>query len=200
MQPVEQPAEPPPTNPAHAAAENLGWMGLRLISTDGKRVATPTLDGLSLSWLGDYVGWSTLSETMMQLWAIHKLVAGIDAIERIEIRYVNRLEVPELGFDPSIYFEGFGTAPSKMVRGPFLHQDTLRHPALMRHLVNLIRTFEPPTAQSSTLPLLLVLEAANTDPMPAEDATMKERLAELHWLKNYAFFQSVTPAYRELCK
>jgi uncharacterized protein (TIGR04255 family) len=200
VQAGEQATQPEVGSPTHAAAENMGWLGMRLSSLDQQRVVTPNRDGLTLSWLGEYVGWDNLSAEMLRLWEIHKGIAAIDSIDRIEIRYVNRLEVPAAGIDPGIYFQGFGTPPAGMARGPFLHQDSLVHPALIQHVVNVIRTFEPPSPSSPTLPLLLVLEAANADPFPDDRPTIARRLAELHWLKNHAFFSSVTDEYLELCK
>lgn len=87
----------------------------------------------------------------MRLWKIHRATAEVDSIDQIQIRYVNRLEVPGLGFNPAAYFTGFGQAPEGMQPGPFLHQDTLGHPAFPSHVLNLVRTFETPTAASPSL-------------------------------------------------
>ena len=57
----------------------------------------------------------------------NKAIAEIDSIDNIQVRYINRLEVPSQDFDPGSYFAGFGTAPEGMMRGPFLHQDVLQH-------------------------------------------------------------------------
>lgn len=200
MQLGKQPREFTPTTAAQARAENVGWAGLRLISGDDRRVVTPARDSLTLSWLGDYAGWTALSSEMMRVWTIHKGIAGIESIDQIHIRYVNRLEVRKQDFDPCAYFTGFGAPPAGMSRGPFLHQDTLGHAEFPKHLLNLVRTFEPSVSEGPSIPLLVVLEAVNAEPIPAEDAIISERLAEMHWLKNYAFFQSVTPAYLDLCK
>ncbi|QYK49089.1 MAG: TIGR04255 family protein [Phycisphaeraceae bacterium] len=192
----------PPVNPAtaHATAENLGWLGLRLVSADQRRVVTLARNSLSLSWLGEYVGWSELSAELMRLLTVHREIAGIESIDQMQIRYVNRLEVPQEDFEPGLYFTGFGTPPAGMVQGPFLHQDTLAHPSFPQHVVNLVRTFEQPTALSRSLPLLVVLEAIHAEPVPVEPAMINQRLREMHWLKNYAFFQSVTMAFRDLCQ
>jgi len=191
---------PPPANSAVAEAENIGWMGLRLVSQDQRQVVTAARDNLSLSWLGEYVGWTRLSSEMMRLWEIHRVIAGVDSIDQIQIRYVNRLEVPGQDFDPAIYFAGFGSPPEGLARGPFLHQDTLGHSAFPWHMLNLIRTFEPLTTASPNLPILVVLEAANAEPIPAENSIITERLIEMHWLKNYSFFKCVTDAYLDLCR
>jgi uncharacterized protein (TIGR04255 family) len=183
-----------------ATAEAFGWAGMRVVSEDQKRVVTLMRDQLSLSWLGDYRGWSTLSEEMMRLWSIHKSLAGVDSIDRMHVRYVNRLEVSPHEFDPGTYLTGFGPVPEGMLRGPFLHQDTLGHAALMKYVVNVVRTYEQPPALDANLPLLVVLDAINPDPIPADETIIAQRLREMHWLKNYAFFSSVTKAFQELCK
>lgn len=193
---VTQAGAPAPT----ATAGSVGWMGLRLVSKDEKRIVTITRDNLTLSRLAPYEGWTTLCSEMIRLWRIHKDIAGVDSLDNIQIRYINRLEVPAHDFDPIQYFTGFGDAPEGMARGPFLHQDTLQHAALPLHLLNLTRTVEFPATQAATIPMIVVLEAICAEPIPAEDAIIKQRLAELHWLKNYAFFNCVTERFLELCR
>jgi uncharacterized protein (TIGR04255 family) len=200
MNPQGEPAKSAEPPSSTATAENLGWAGLRLTSTDGRQIVSVARDNLSFSRLAPYPGWTKVSGEMRRLWRIHRDIAGVDSIERIEIRYVNRLEVPSQDFDPAAFFHGFGEAPEGMARGPFLHQDTLHHVALPRCVLNLIRTFEIPAPMSNTVPLIVVLEAVHAEPIPADDATIDGRLAEMHWLKNHAFFQSVTPDFLDLCR
>lgn len=196
-----QPALPDaPGTKSTATAENLGWLGLRLVSSDGKQVITPARDGLTLSRLAPYQGWPQLSAEMLRLWRIHKEIAQVDSIDQLQVRYINRLEVPLEDFDPAQYFAGFGTSPQSMSRGPFLHQDSLGHLGLPRCLLNLVRTVELPSPQSSTIPLIVVLEAIHAEPIPAEDGIIERRLAELHWLKNHAFFSSLTEKFLDLCR
>jgi uncharacterized protein (TIGR04255 family) len=186
-----------------ASAEDFGWVGLRLVSADEKQVVTVTRDTLSISRLTPYEGWGALCAEALRLWRIHRDLAGVDSIEQMQTRFINRLEVPVPDFSPGEYFTGFGTQPAGMIAGPFLHQDALHFPALASYQINLVRTFDAQAMLVGTpqaIPLIVLLEALNPEPIPSDDATIERRLAEMHWLKNYAFFHSVTKKFLDLCR
>ncbi|MFN4840264.1 MAG: TIGR04255 family protein [Phycisphaerales bacterium] len=197
MIPAGPDALPPPEVPKQ---EDLGWAGWRLVSEDQKQVVTFGRDGVTVARLAPYPGWTALSTEATRLWSLFAEHTGVSSIDRLHVRYINRLVVPGNAFDPIMYFSGFGAPPSGMVRGLFCHQDTLGLQQLPGAFVNVVRTFEAGGITDTEVPLILDLEAMRTEPFPSEAGMIAQRLTEMHTLKNMAFFESVTAAFTDLCR
>lgn len=74
----------------------------------------------------------------------------------------------------------------------FMHQDTLAVPNYP-YAVNVIRTIHPPVAPGIPgLVLILDIDVFTTQAFELDRAAMRQRLLEMRWLKNKAFFGSVT--------
>lgn len=180
--------------------EDLGWAGSRLISEDEKQVVTFGRDGVTFSRLAPYPGWTAISTEATRLWSLFAAHTKVSSIERMHVRYINRLEVPSGHFDPGMYFTGFGAPPAGMERGAFLHQDSLHLKQSPLYMVNVVRTFDAGGIRPDAVPLIIDLEGVRAEPFPAEPDIISQRLAEMHALKNKAFFASVTDAFRDRCR
>ena len=64
---------------SRTSTEDLGWMGVRLVSTDQKQVVTMTRDSLAISRLAPYEGWGKLCDEVLRVWRIHRELAGVDS-------------------------------------------------------------------------------------------------------------------------
>jgi uncharacterized protein (TIGR04255 family) len=80
----------------------------------------------------------------------------------------------------------------------FFHHDTFAVPGYP-YAINVIRTIQPPlNPQIEGLGLIVDIDAFTTQPFEIKDGMLEERLTELRWLKNKAFFCSITPKALEL--
>jgi uncharacterized protein (TIGR04255 family) len=80
----------------------------------------------------------------------------------------------------------------------FMHHDTLavpEHPYAM----NVIRTIQPPQANGHAgTALILDIDVFTTQGFELDDEILRRRLLEMRWLKNKAFFGSITEKALEM--
>jgi uncharacterized protein (TIGR04255 family) len=69
-------------------------VGYRLTSADGLDIVTLAPNSLSTSRLAPYEGWEAIFSGAMQNWGIWKRFVGWQPINRIGIRFVNRIDIP----------------------------------------------------------------------------------------------------------
>ncbi|MHB1157974.1 MAG: TIGR04255 family protein [Phycisphaerales bacterium] len=176
------------------------WMGLRLETGDSRHIAQFTRDFFSFSRLTPYEDWGKFIHEAMRLWSIHRELAGPTEIQRIGVRCINRLEVPSVGPQISEYFSGLAAAPSKFPTVNFLYQNQLAIPG-HPYGVTLIRTIQPQSSpDATTIGLLLDIDVFCSTPFAPNPDIMDKRLAEMRWIKNHVFFDSVTDKALELCR
>jgi len=186
----------PPTQ----KVSDLGWMGLRFRSTDGKHIAQFKRDGFVFSRLEPYLTWEQLNGEQQRLWAIFKELAQPAEIQRVGLRYINRIKLPpgELRFED--YMQPAPLAPRDLdlpFHG-FTHHDTLAVPD-RPYAINVIRTIQPPRdAGDAVIALILDIDVFTTESFDLDEALLGRRLMEMRWLKNKVFFGSITEKAREM--
>ena len=180
----------PPTQ----KVSELGWMGVRFQSTDGKHIAQFKRDGFVFSRLEPYLTWEQLYGEQQRLWAIFKALAEPAEIQRVGLRYINRIKLPpgELRFED--YMQPAPLAPRDLDLPfhDFTHHDTLAVPD-RPYAINVIRTIQPQRdAGDSAIALILDIDVFTTESFDLDEALLGRRLIEMRWLKNKAFFGSIT--------
>lgn len=188
-------SSPPETHFEH------GWIGVQAGSTDGRYIAKFTRDAFSLSRLAPYEDWGRFKAEAFRLWDVHRSLAEPEDVQRIGVRFINRLEAPATpDFSFGDYFSGLGEPPAGLPTAGFLYRDSLAVPG-HPYVVTLIRTFQhPEQANAATIALLLDIDAYCAEPCPVDASTIEERLAGLHWLKNKVFFGAFTEKGLGLCR
>ena len=188
----------PPTQ----KVSELGWMGVRFRSADGKHIAQFKRDGFEFSRLEPYIDWDQLSGEALRLWSIFKDLGQPREIYRIGVRFINRIQLPP----GEVLFEDYIQPAPMPPRGldlPFqgyVHHDTLAVPG-HPYAINVIQTIQPPlSAGASGVALILDLDVFATQPFTLDDSILGRRLLEMRWLKNKAFFGSITQKALEMFK
>lgn len=178
-----------------------GWVGVQAESADGRHVAKFTRDAFSLSRLAPYEDWDRFKAEAFRLWDVHCSLAKPLDVQRIGVRFINRLEAPKgPDFSFSDYFVGLGEPPSGLPMAGFLYRDSLGVPG-HPYFVTVIRTFQQPEQENpATIALLLDIDAYCPEPSSVEASILEQRLADLHWLKNRVFFGSLTEKALGLCR
>ena len=186
--------------PSAPILRDLGWKGLRFRSADKKYIAQFNRDGFVLSRLEPYQSWEIFFEETVRLWRVYVELARPVEIVRAGLRFINKIQLP-LG---ELQFERYLHAPPISPKGfdlpffGFMHRDVLAvpdHP----YAINIIRTIQPTTTGSATrLSLIIDIDAFTAHAFPFDEALLKRRLLEMRWLKNKAFFGSITRKAKEL--
>jgi uncharacterized protein (TIGR04255 family) len=173
---------------------NLGWRGLRCESSDHVHIAQFNRDGFVFSRLRPYDHWEQFYAEAMRLWKIYQDLATPSGIQRLGLRFINRIELPVDGPRPADYLR----MPSEVLTGMplpragFFHRDVLAVPGYP-YIVTIVRTVQPiQVSGSKGFGLLLDIDVFSTEPFDLRDDLLSQRLIEMRWLKNKAFFGSIT--------
>jgi len=170
------------------------WHGFRLESTDGRYIAQFTRGGFVFSRVTPYENWDRFAAEAKRLWQIHVSLAKPSEIERLGVRFINRIVPVELSTLDDILVLPPQTPPGlPLPIDEFLQRslfDVPGHP----YCVNVIQTTQPPLPpETDTLGLILDIDVFTTASIPLNDALADTRLAEMRWLKNKVFFSLISP-------
>ena len=171
-----------------------GWKGLRFESADHVYIVQFNRDGFVFSRLRPYDHWEQFHREAIRLWILHRDIARPSGIQRLGLRFINRIELPLDGPRTDDYLH----MPAEVLKGVplsragFFHRDVLGVPGYP-YVVTIVRTVQPiQAAGSKGFALLLDIDVFSTEPFDLRDDLLTQRLAEMRWLKNKAFFGSIT--------
>ena len=188
-----------------AMAEDLGWHGLQFISADKKEIAKFQLDLFSFSRLEPYEDWEKFSNEALRLWQIHAKLSKLSVIERVGVRFINRFPLPhdQQMVKVSDYFNAYADdlPELKLTLAGFLHHETMVVPG-HPYAMNVIKTVQAADAPESESAFILDIDVFTQFPDPVEGSieTLRGFLADMHWLKNKAFFGIITNKLKESLK
>jgi uncharacterized protein (TIGR04255 family) len=193
-------AQAGPAAPGKQSVDDMGWRGLRCESADKLHIAQFNRDGFVFSRLAPYESWDQFQQEGLRLWQLHRELAQPTEVERLGLRFINRIAVKQDGLRLEDYLE----APPKPPRGMdlpfagFLHHDTLSIPGYS-YGINFAQTVQPPQGPEAG-GLILDIDVFTTQPFNLDEDKLKRHLSEMRWLKNKVFFGSITQRVLETIK
>jgi uncharacterized protein (TIGR04255 family) len=176
------------------------WKGVRFRSADEKTISQFNKDGFVCSTLAPYKNWEKFSGESLHLWKVFQDMASPEEVNRLGLRFINRIELPVGDGD----FENYISSAPQSPRGidlpffGFLHQETLSVPG-HPYAINLIRTIQPPH-DNGGFSVIIDIDVFTGDDVSFEEKSIEGRLEEMRWLKNRVFFGSVTDQALEAFK
>ena len=179
---------------AEAKTHELGWNGLRFQSADSKYVCLFNRDNFVFSRLQPYETWENLHKEAMRLWHVHIEIARPTDIQRIGVRFINRISMPPDADRFEDYIKPHPETPRELSLPflNFLHRDTLIVPG-HDYGLNLTRTLQIPQDQTSEgTGIILDIDVFTMKPFAIEESGIERKLTEMRWLKNKAFFGNFT--------
>lgn len=184
--------------PPEQRVVDLGWSGLLFRSKDQLQVAQFQKEGFAFSRLQPYQNWEQFITEALRLWKIFIGVMQPVAIQRIGIRFINKMSFPAEGLSPDVYLEDFPQPllSLEFIRTGFLHRDIFIVPET-NYSVNLIRTIQPAAGAPLNISIILDIDVFTTVPTELKDADIEKRLMEMRWLKNKIFCDSITQKTKE---
>lgn len=177
-------------------APRIQWRGLRMQDKNKNHIAQFTPQGVIFSRLQPYEKWQSFQTEAMKFWDIFIDLAAPSSIQRLGVRYINRIPL-ENGENPSTYLK---TLPSsspevELPIASFFYQDTYQVPGYP-YQVNWVRTIQsqhqtPVEGQGQSLiidiDVFTILEFTALD-----RESLIKRLDEMRWIKNKIFFSCIT--------
>jgi len=191
-----------PDVPAKQTFSDLGLKGFRIQSADKLHIAQFNKDGFVFSRLNPYADWQEFVREALRLWQIYSELTRPFETPRIGLRFINRLSCPPEELELAEYLRVVPIPPVDLnvPFARFLHHDTLKipdHP----YGINIIKTIQPPQdAEGKDLGLIIDIDVFTTEKFATSSVVIQERLEEMRWLKNKAFFGSITDSLVEVLK
>jgi uncharacterized protein (TIGR04255 family) len=179
---------------------DAGWKGVRFRSSDEKHIAQFNRDGFVFSRLEPYLTWEELESEGKRLWNIYKDLAQPVEIQRLGLRFINRIKLPpgELLFED--YIQPAPSSPHglELPFHGFMHKDTLGVPG-HPYAINVIRTIQQLNGGvDGGVALILDIDVFTTQGFDLDNTVFQRRLLEMRWLKNKVFFGSITAKALEM--
>ncbi len=175
-----------------AQAQRARWHGFRIESTDRRYIAQFTRNGFVFSRVRPYENWDRFAAEAKRLWQIHLELAEPLEIERLGVRFINRIVPVDLGKLDEIL-----TLPPQSPGGlvlpieDFVHRsqfDVPGHP----YRVHVIQMSQSPAPPENAPGLIVDIDVLTTTTTELDNTAIDERLGGMRWLKNKAFYSLLT--------
>ena len=169
-------------------------------SKSEKKIVQARLDGFTFNKLRPYEDWNKFHSEARELWELYNKVVKPISVDRIALRYINRIEIP-LPFDD--FSEYILTNPQI---APGLPQ-ALSHFLMRIEIPNdeigaiaiITLTIKKPT-ETQKLPLIFDIDAIKAASYTDKKPDMWNDFSLLRHFKNEIFFNSITEKTKELFK
>jgi uncharacterized protein (TIGR04255 family) len=182
------------------ASANQTHVGYVYSSGDRKQILKVELGGFTFSRLAPYDRWETFRDEAQRLWEIYSQMVQVNSINRIAVRYINRIDIP-LPFDD---FKDFlRTVPEvspvlpQGLAGYFMQLQVPQNDIAAMAVIN--QAMVPLLPNSDYVSVILDIDIFQ-DGLVASNAAFWESLEKLHAKLDDIFEACITDQTRELIK
>jgi len=171
--------------------------GLVMTSGDGAQVLQARIDGIRFSRLKPYATWGSFRAEAERLWSAYSSAFEPETVDRIAVRYINRVELPS-PVDLKTYFR---TGPEIAASLPQLVSQFFFRaviPITPAITVVLTQMTEPASAAVNLLPIVIDIDASMVGVFSPSKDEMWKASEQLREVKNNCFFESFTEKGLEL--
>ncbi|MDQ2996792.1 MAG: TIGR04255 family protein [Chloroflexota bacterium] len=187
----------PETPPASGIRTQRGYA---FLSDDERQIFQARLDGFTFSRLAPYENWESFRDEARRLWTVYRAITKPQKINRLAVRYINRLDLP-LPFDD--FNQYLRTVP---VVSPELPQ------ALNSYFMQLQIPYEDlsatlilnqallPLTDPDKVPILLDIDIFRDTDMAEGEESIWEFFEKLRSRKNDVFEACITEQMKELIR
>ena len=158
-------------------------------------------DGYTFSQLEPYENWSALEAEALQGWADYQRVLEPEDLHTVAVRFINQVKFPVEGFKLARYFTTPPVPPPDLgwqFHG-FMHESLYAvpdSPCVVK--VVIVRALDGLSPE--TVPFVVDIELTLKESLSASGKSVSAVLAEMHDLKNQAFFHLLTEEALETYK
>lgn len=173
--------------------------GHRFASSDMTELLTIFARSFFVSQLAPYPGWDIFFDRFSRDWKYLKRIVGYQSIERIGVRYINRIDIPTDGptIDEDEYLRIVPKVPNQF--GPMAAY-AVQAEIYMADLDSklLINTAVVPSPMLNTASFIIDQDIVRVHDVPQKDEDIFKLLSEVRTRKNDVFESCVTHRAREL--
>jgi uncharacterized protein (TIGR04255 family) len=172
--------------------------GFKFTSEDGKYIWQSRFDGFTFSRLAPYESWVPFRDEAKRLWIQYRARTAPQTIDRLAVRYINRIDIPGQTIDLKDYFRTSPEVSSDLPQqlAAFFLQLRIPQPDLPGHaLIN--QTIVPP-AREGVISVVLDVDLFRKADAPSDDVAIWDFFEHLHDRKNTIFEACITDRTREL--
>lgn len=189
------------TGPSVAAIATQTHIGYRFSSGDGKQILQVRLDGFTLNRLAPYERWESFRDEARRLWEFYYAVANPKNINRVAIRYINRLDLPLPLSDFKDYLRTVPEVAPDLPQGLADYFMQLQIPQEdLEGMLVLIEALIPPPVEKAgqVVSILLDIDLFCSVILPGNGESQWKLLEKLRVRKNEVFEACITDKTREL--
>lgn len=171
---------------------DLGFVGYKLRHKTEPYIAQFYKDTFVFSRLSPYNKWVSFSKEAVRLWDIFRKIMNPDEIQRIGVRYINKIVTTEPVLELSDYYV---SGPESIPKtdwpiAHFLHKDT--YSPNDKYIVNVVKTIQI-KQKNTNMGLILDIDVIMNKKMFVDTDKINKYLLEMKDLKNISFFNSLKP-------
>ncbi|MCY1204298.1 hypothetical protein D9M68_356940 [compost metagenome] len=175
-------------------------IGMRAASPASDRVAQIHQRGFTFSMQAPYAGWDAFSAEAQAVWTTFLELVGPQRVNRVGVRYINRIVIPQQRIEFEDYFRLYPAIPKDVpqdVTGCFMQ--LVMPQADLGPGANAIVNFAgEPNAVPGAISFLLDIDVYCNAMLEARTDLIWEHLDKLRVRKNQLFEASITDRTREL--
>jgi uncharacterized protein (TIGR04255 family) len=174
--------------------------GFVFANADKKQVFQVRLDGFTFSRLAPYERWETLRDEARRLWGIYRRIAKPVTVERLAVRYINRLDFPLPLLEMKDYLRTVPEIAPDLPQGlaGFFMQLNIPQPDIDSTLLLNETIIEPPGPDRVSI--VLDIDLFRAAQVPSDEEEMWAFFEKLHMRKNEIFEACITDRTRELIR
>lgn len=169
-------------------------VGYRFASDDKKQIFSAHLDGFNFSRLHPYERWETFRDEARRLWNLYRKAASIKSVNRVSVRYVNRIDIPERPLDLRHFFRTYPEVSDAMTYNAFAGMFMqLVIPQVDIHSVAQLTQALIEPADPHLHSVILDIDLFREDAVPSSDDEIWSLFDVLRARKNEIFEACITP-------
>jgi len=180
-----------------ARAEEIG---IAFRSVDEKQVVQFRRDGFTFSRLAPYERWQGFRGEAERLWKLFRSELAPSSIDRLAVRYINRIELPPSADDLTLWLKTYpeiADGISQPMAGFFMHV-MIPQPELDASLA-IVETVDTQRSKDhGGVAIILDLDLFRTSNVPQDEDGIWEFFDKLHTRKNEVFESCITDMARGL--
>jgi uncharacterized protein (TIGR04255 family) len=180
---------------ATASQSQIGYV---VFSNDQKQILQVRLDGFSFSRLAPYDCWEKFRDEAKKLWNIYQSLVHPEAIVRLAVRYINRLDIPLPIGDLKEYLRTFPEVSLDLPQGLSGYFMQLQIPQEDLGAMLVLNQAIVPSQTPDCISVLLDLDLFREKGIQSDEIGLWDILEQMHERKNKAFEACITERTREL--
>jgi len=187
---------------SNTAAVRRDHVGTRFRSADGLYVYQARTNGFGLSRLAPYQNWAAFRSEARRLWSKYREATKPISLQRLGLRYINRIEIPLPVDDFADYFLTGPQLSPHLPQGlsSYLLNLTVPVDGLITATITqaILNPEAVPALKRDALPMLLDIDVSQTLALPTDENALWECFEQLRKVKNHVFESCITDKAREL--